>query len=288
MEKNEYQKIILDILGTRPILFNPDLARALGSVTAGLFLSQLLYWWGKGINPEMVYKTVKEFEEETVLTKHQQLSAQKICIKKGVLSVLYKGIPPKRHFKIDLDKTFSLLEKSFEIKEKNMTTKCLESGHSSVEEASEDMFEIPTHITESTSKNTSESNIGNASVAGLTINRFIKLFKDVNPSYEILIPNKTQRAVSERLILKYGLEDMSKIVGMLSETNGEKYFPIITTPFQLERKLVNLNRAFGWKKQKMKSKTTVLSNTVKTQNENPRYRYEYNKKTKSMKEVRIV
>ncbi|EKD86915.1 MAG: hypothetical protein ACD_37C00101G0001, partial [uncultured bacterium] len=104
-EKNPYQNMILEVLGTRPISFNPDLARALGSIAAGLFFSQLLYWWKKGENPSMIYKTVEELEEETTLSKHQQLSAQKKCVSVGVVKVFYRGIPPKRHFQIDVDKT---------------------------------------------------------------------------------------------------------------------------------------------------------------------------------------
>lgn len=110
MADNKYQRLILDILGTRPILFNPDLARMLDSVTAGLFLSQLLFWWEKGRNPWRFYKTVKELQDEIVLTKHQQLSAQKICVEKGVLEVVYRGIPPKRYFKINIEKIIDLLE----------------------------------------------------------------------------------------------------------------------------------------------------------------------------------
>lgn len=98
--KYNHQRMIIDLLESKPILFNPDLAKVLGTVNAGLFLSQLLYWRGKGKDPEWVYKTVKEFEEETTLTKYQQLSAQKICVDKGVLEVKHRGIPPKRHFKI--------------------------------------------------------------------------------------------------------------------------------------------------------------------------------------------
>jgi hypothetical protein len=96
-------------LNTRPIAFNPDLARVLGSAKAGLFLSQLLYWWNKGEDPNWIYKTVKEFQEETTLSKKEQLGAQKICIKKGVIEVRVKGIPAKRHFKIDIDKITELL-----------------------------------------------------------------------------------------------------------------------------------------------------------------------------------
>jgi hypothetical protein len=109
-KSNKYQRMMMDILGTRPVAFNPDLARTLGSVTAGLFLCQLLYWWKKGRNPDMIYKTVKEFEEETALSKTQQLNAQKICIRKGAIEVLYKGIPQKRHFKINTKIIVSLLE----------------------------------------------------------------------------------------------------------------------------------------------------------------------------------
>lgn len=111
--KNKYQDMVLKVLGTRPIAFNPDLSRMFGSVNAGLFFSQLLYWNEKGRNKEMFYKTVKEIYEETTLTKSQQLLAQKICVSKGVLEVFYKGIPPKRHFKINIGKTMEMLSSFF-------------------------------------------------------------------------------------------------------------------------------------------------------------------------------
>ena len=100
-ERENYQKVLLRLLGTRPIAFNPDLARAIGSAKAGLFMSQLLYWTGKGRNPEWIYKTSREFEEETSLTKKEQLSAQKLCVEKKLIEVKVKGVPPMRHFKIN-------------------------------------------------------------------------------------------------------------------------------------------------------------------------------------------
>jgi hypothetical protein len=151
--KNKYQRLLLETLGTRPVLFNPDLARALGSVSAGLFFSQLLYWWGKGRNPRMIYKTVEEFERETVLTRHQQLSAQKKCVGKGVLKVFRKGIPPKRHFQIDIEKTAILLDQMSEKRTKDMQdvhTQSLKSGRSNAEIAFEHLFDNWPDITEST------------------------------------------------------------------------------------------------------------------------------------------
>ena len=108
-KKNEDQKVLYDVLGTRPIAFNPDLSRALGSVAAGLFMSQLLFWFDKGKYHDCIYKTVKEFETETTLSKAQQLAAQKLCVRKGLLEVKLRGVPPKRHFYIKMDALVDLL-----------------------------------------------------------------------------------------------------------------------------------------------------------------------------------
>lgn len=149
---SEYQKLALDILGTRPIAFNPDLARALGSATAGLFLCQILYWWKKGRNPEMIYKTVKELEEETALTKTQQLTAQKICVRKGVLKVEYKGIPPKRHFRISMKRILGLLQEVGGQKTpEKMAPIRRESEHTNVGGKPTHISELLPNITESTS-----------------------------------------------------------------------------------------------------------------------------------------
>ena len=112
MPRNEYQKLIAKTLSTRPIAFNPDLSRILSSVKAGLFLSQLLFWCGKGRDPKWIYKTVNEFKDETSLSKKEQSRAKKICVSKGVIEVKLKGTPAKRHFKINIDKIIELLKKS--------------------------------------------------------------------------------------------------------------------------------------------------------------------------------
>jgi hypothetical protein len=110
MEIIKYQKIIAKVLGTKQIAFNPDLAKALGSAKAGLFLSQLLFWWGKGNNPNWIYKTIKEMKKETALSRAEQDSAIKICKKFNLLKTTRKGIPAKRYFWLDVPKIVELLE----------------------------------------------------------------------------------------------------------------------------------------------------------------------------------
>jgi len=115
MERNKYQKIIARVLSTRPIAFNPDLARSLGSAKAGLLLSQLLFWWEKGRNPNWIYKTIDEMEEETTLSRCEQDNAIKICKNYGLLETKLEGIPAKRHFKLNIQKIIKLLESSLQV-----------------------------------------------------------------------------------------------------------------------------------------------------------------------------
>ena len=111
-DKNKNQKIIAQVLGTRLLSFNPDLARALCSIKASIFLNQLLFWWGKGHKQGVIYKTIKEMEKETYLSRAEQDEAIKICKKHELIEVILRGIPAKRHFKINLEKIIAFLQLS--------------------------------------------------------------------------------------------------------------------------------------------------------------------------------
>lgn len=110
MAKNKNQKLILEVLGTRPIVFNSSLAHALGSAKAGLFLSQLLFWWEKGRDPEWIYKTIKEVESETCLSRKEQETAIKLCEDHDLMVVKVRGIPARRHFHIKIDNIIKFLQ----------------------------------------------------------------------------------------------------------------------------------------------------------------------------------
>jgi len=107
-----YNSKLVEMLAIKPVLFNPLLAKLAKSTTAGLFLSQLLYWWKKGFNPEWIYKTIKEFQEETTITRSGQETAIKIWVRLGVLTVKKCGIPPTRYFHIDESRLAQLIKAS--------------------------------------------------------------------------------------------------------------------------------------------------------------------------------
>jgi hypothetical protein len=86
----------------KAIAFVPLFARMSGSLDAGLFMSQLLFWWKKGDDEDWIYKTLDEIRSETMLTRYAQDAAIEIWGKLGILRVDLRGSPPIRHFNIDL------------------------------------------------------------------------------------------------------------------------------------------------------------------------------------------
>jgi hypothetical protein len=106
-----YNKVILEVLGTKPIAFNPILAKLAKSATAGLFMSQLLYWWDKGREKGWIFKTIEEIHCETCLGRSEQDRAIKVWKSLGMLEVKLIGLPAKRHFKINIETLIAHLNK---------------------------------------------------------------------------------------------------------------------------------------------------------------------------------
>lgn len=98
-----YNRLFIEMLSERPVAFLPLLAKVSGSASSGLFMSQLLFWWNKGIKDGWIYKTIDEMQEETYLCRSEQDVAIRKWKELKVLEVRKQGIPPKRHFRIDIE-----------------------------------------------------------------------------------------------------------------------------------------------------------------------------------------
>ncbi|RKY33338.1 MAG: hypothetical protein DRP68_02735 [Candidatus Omnitrophota bacterium] len=102
--------LFIKILQDRPIRYYPDIAKALGSVKAGVFISQILYWTGKGkIKEGWIYKTQNEMYEETALSRREQENARKIARKLSILEEKKEGIPQRLYFRINFEKLGEVL-----------------------------------------------------------------------------------------------------------------------------------------------------------------------------------
>lgn len=72
----------------------------------------------------------------------------------------------------------------------------------------------------------------------------LKEFESINPACKKMYGNKTQRAACEFLFDTYGFDRVKNIIQeWLPKTNGEPYFPTITTPLQLQQKFAQLEAA---------------------------------------------
>jgi hypothetical protein len=106
-----HRQRIKEILPNRKVGYSPDLARAVGGATIGLFLSQLLFLSDKGANPEgWVYKSEAEMGRETGLTKREQQTARRKLLALGVIAIERRGFKFTYHFKVVWERLYQVIE----------------------------------------------------------------------------------------------------------------------------------------------------------------------------------
>jgi hypothetical protein len=78
---------------------------------AGTFIRQLVYWVGKEHDQEgWIYKTQREMEEETGLSRHHQEKARNILLSQGVLMEDRRGLPRRLWYWVDLEALLNVME----------------------------------------------------------------------------------------------------------------------------------------------------------------------------------
>jgi hypothetical protein len=106
-----HRQKVKDLLPNRIVGYSPDLARAVGGATIGLFLSQLLFLSDKGANPEgWVYKSEAEMKQETGLTKREQQTARRKLLALGVIAIVRQGFKFTYHFKVIWERLYQVIE----------------------------------------------------------------------------------------------------------------------------------------------------------------------------------
>lgn len=105
----EYE-ILRSLLSDRPIAFHPMLSRVFGGINEALLFQQIAYWSDKGADPEWIYKTQKDIEEETTLTRTQQENARRKLRGLGVIEEDKRGVPAKLYYRVIWNEVYRLLE----------------------------------------------------------------------------------------------------------------------------------------------------------------------------------
>ena len=139
-------KEILIKLNQRPIAVYPIYIKLTGSVTSGLLLSQIMYWYS-AVNGRLFYKSDAEIMEETMLTANE-LRIAKLRLKSlSFMNMYLKGVPARTHYEIDADLLFSEINKSSLVKSTKLDKLNQLNSVSDINET----------ITENTTENTSKT-----------------------------------------------------------------------------------------------------------------------------------
>ena len=90
--------ILVKKLNEKPIAFYPIYVDITGSITSGLLLSQLMYWFSK---KDKIFKTDSELMSETKLSTNELRNAKKKIKNLPFITVSREGLPAKTFYKID-------------------------------------------------------------------------------------------------------------------------------------------------------------------------------------------
>ncbi|MFA5501644.1 MAG: hypothetical protein WC253_03295 [Sulfurovaceae bacterium] len=94
-------KNLLQSLHQKPIAVYPLYIDVTGSATAGMLLSQLMYWFS---TKDKIFKTNEELSKETRLTIDELKSAKKKIKTLDFIKISLEGIPAKTYYEINWDK----------------------------------------------------------------------------------------------------------------------------------------------------------------------------------------
>ena len=177
----------------KPILYYPIYREITGSITAGILLSQLIYWFNVKFK---FFKTDKELREEIGLSENEFRSAKKKIKNLDFISVKKEGLPAKTWYEIDWEKYQSCLVKftqSLELKSQIANS------------------EIHPTITENTTENT-------------TNNKKEKLYK--KKSWKNLTKIEQENILKKLKVIESSLLPIEDFINSL-EAKGYKYLDFV-------------------------------------------------------------
>lgn len=130
---DETRQALLALVGSKVVAYHVVLARLVGSAAGGLLLGQMLYWSERTTNPDnWFWKTRQQWRDELGLTRREQEVARKRLRQLGILEERRHGIPPRLHFRVDVDRLISLLAaKRVPINGSHVTDRGVTSGQTS-------------------------------------------------------------------------------------------------------------------------------------------------------------
>lgn len=114
MKQQAIFNLLKDTFGQNNLLTVPILLvkKLKGDHCAALFLGQLIYWTGKGANPDgWIYKSYQEWEEELFIKKDKAMAIKKKLEELNLITTMVKkiGNTPVLHYKVNQENLIEFL-----------------------------------------------------------------------------------------------------------------------------------------------------------------------------------
>jgi hypothetical protein len=147
----------------RPVAFQPILARICESATAGLMLSQAVYWSERAKLPDgWFYKTMKEWQQEICLSRHEQDGARRKLKALGFWQEKAMGVPCTVHYRVDFEALAVCISQYAEKRQtglpKSGKLDCRKAADKLAENRQTSLPETGKHISETTQETTRDYN----------------------------------------------------------------------------------------------------------------------------------
>lgn len=228
---------LIEAMNDQPIAFNKHYVFIGCGINGALMLSQLVYWTARTKNSDgWIYKTHHEWTQETGLTRREQETARHTLKKLGFLTEIKRGVPCKVYFKVERENLYkalieyseslntSQLHKSAKLVAQISQTECTETPNC-MHESAKLVAQISPSITENTTENTTDINLG---ASAPKVQKFsAKKFLSENGVSEetaqefIDLKNKKRKTITERA-LKIIFNQASE-----AQLSNERVFQII-------------------------------------------------------------
>jgi hypothetical protein len=96
-------------LNQSPIAFYPIYADLTGSITGGVLLSQIMYWFGQ-MKGERFYKTDADLMQETRLTETEFKNAKKRIADLSFIDIIRDRVSNRTYYCVDVNEAISAIE----------------------------------------------------------------------------------------------------------------------------------------------------------------------------------
>ena len=234
-------KEVLEQFQELPIAYHKIYAKITGSITAGLLLSQLLYW-DLIMKHKDFYKTDKDWCGELSIGLYELKSAKKRLLELDLINIDRRGVPAKTYYKANVDNIITLI------------TSYGKNPQLEVGKTHNKKWEKP--ITIYTENNTEN----NTEICDFNESRYladcINAFKLVNPDYQSLFGNTSERKAMAAVIKMITKEQLTFILENIVKINDllNPYY-YCTKPTELKR---NMAKVISVIKQKVEKQNTSV------------------------------